>query len=259
MKQLGINPVLVLATNAFFGEEDSNIIQFGKAGSDDKVVKYNSKRCIDSALQTETFSKAGACELIESISKLGGYAVGISGRDARFIEARKLRSSRRFPHSNISQILQSQHSGEVISVTPDLLAVFEDSDIIPIISPIGSTNNSKLCFLDSRDVASAIAVSIAADKLIIMEDWNFRSLCGEESKVSVNMSKVERCLRANVDKVSDHISLEILLNAIRRYAGETHIIDSRTPNALFMGVFADENLGVLISDQECVLADNMST
>ena len=76
-------------------------------------------------------------QIVTEINEAGGNAIGLSGKDGNLIQARKLKKTHRMSDSNIEKILDLGFVGEPSRINPHVLETFKDSDIIPVIAPIG--------------------------------------------------------------------------------------------------------------------------
>src|SRR3546814_776275 len=75
-------------------------------------------------------------QLVASINRAGGKAVGLSGKDANLIQARKLTRTRRDPDSNIEKILDLGFVGDPDRIDTTILDLFARSAVIPFVAPI---------------------------------------------------------------------------------------------------------------------------
>lgn len=76
-------------------------------------------------------------EIVSLINAHGGTAVGLTGKDANLIRARKLEVVNRSPELERPEIIDIGHVGEVASVNVDVIDMLTRSNVIPVIAPIG--------------------------------------------------------------------------------------------------------------------------
>ncbi len=132
LKQVGINPVVVHGGGPQIGEMlDRLKIQ---------STFVDGLRVTDAA--TVDIVEMVLCgsinkQIVTAINGAGGFAVGLSGKDGNLIQARKLRRSKKDPGSNIEKILDLGFVGEPSDIDPHILRTLEESEIIPVIAPIG--------------------------------------------------------------------------------------------------------------------------
>ena len=109
-------------------------------------------------------------EIVTAIQAAGGKAVGISGKDGRLIEATKLTRTRRDPDSNIEQVVDLGFVGEPKRINTGLLEVFRNTDIIPVIAPIGVGDDGQTYNINADTAAGAIGGALRARKLLLLTD-----------------------------------------------------------------------------------------
>ena len=76
-------------------------------------------------------------EIVTAINRSGGFAIGLSGKDGNLIKCRKLARTKKDPDSSIETVLDLGFVGEPVEVNTHILKHFEQSDIIPVVAPIG--------------------------------------------------------------------------------------------------------------------------
>ena len=77
-------------------------------------------------------------EIVDSIHRNGGRAIGITGKDGQLIQARKLAGDwSREGAKDIGQV------GEVASIDTDILTMLIGSDYIPVIAPVRAARTAK--------------------------------------------------------------------------------------------------------------------
>ena len=101
-------------------------------------------------------------QIAASINDAGGFAVGLSGKDGNLIRATKVRRTQRDPDSNIEKILDLGFVGEPKTITTHVLDVFKETDMIPVIAPIGSGDKGETFNINADTAAGAIAAAMTA-------------------------------------------------------------------------------------------------
>src|SRR5205807_9460367 len=90
----------------------------------------------------------------------GGCAVGLSGKDGGLIRARKLTRN----GADLGFV------GEPERIEPAVLATFRQSDIIPVIAPIGVGSAGETYNINADTVAGAVAAAVKATRLLLLTD-----------------------------------------------------------------------------------------
>jgi len=244
IKQLGVNVI---------------IVHGGDKVLEDFYKKYNiaSKyidgvRIIDeNAIEVAEMVLSGLLNkrIVANINNAGGSAIGISGKDANLIEAKKYRSSKSAPNSNVENIIDFGFTGEPILVNPDVLFAFEDTDFVPVIAPMAVGENRETFYINPLTAASIIVSSLAVRKFIIMTDS--KGLVDQQN-VTINIADYQSLTNLSRyyvdDKEMSHI-ITTCLCTLENKIDTIHVIDSRVPHSLLLNIFTDEESGTLISNE----------
>ena len=90
-------------------------------------------------------------EIVDSIHRNGGRAIGITGKDGQLIQARKLAGDWcRDGAKDIGQV------GEVASIDTDILTMLIGSDYIPVIAPVAGSTDGKTYNINADLVAGKL-------------------------------------------------------------------------------------------------------
>ena len=106
-------------------------------------------------------------EIVSSINRNGGKAIGVTGKDGQLIRARKLKVSRHSPELNASEIIDIGHVGEVDQIDTEVLNVILHSDFIPVIAPIGVDRNGNSYNINADLVAGKLAEVLQAENCLL--------------------------------------------------------------------------------------------
>ncbi|MGH7033120.1 MAG: acetylglutamate kinase, partial [Stellaceae bacterium] len=133
LKQVGMNPVVVHGGGPQIGAMLERLKIKSSFVDGLRVTDRETVEIVEMVL-SGSINK----ELVMWINKAGGLAVGLSGKDADLIRARKFEHTpRRLTDSNIEKVLDLGFVGEPYAINTKMLDLLEKSDIIPVIAPIG--------------------------------------------------------------------------------------------------------------------------
>jgi acetylglutamate kinase len=159
MKYVGIHPIVVHGG----GPQISGMMK--RLGKEVKFVE--GIRVTDAeTMEIVEMVLGGALnkEIVNLINQHGGSGVGLSGKDGSLIRAKPLKESRQ----------EKCHIGDVAEIDPRILKRLEGSGegvrFIPVISPVGADEKGKSYNINADVVAAHIAVSLSAEKLLILTD-----------------------------------------------------------------------------------------
>jgi acetylglutamate kinase len=184
--------------------------------------------------------------LVKKIQSAGGVAVGLSGKDGGMIKAKKATKTKKDPNSNIEKILDLGFVGDPVEINPDLLMIFENTDVIPVISPVGYGENYETFNINADTVAGVLAASIGASKLIILSDVaGVKNRDGElVSKLNTNEA---RKMIANGEINGGMIpKVENCLDALGKGVEYVHILDGSIENVILIEIFTRTGVGTMI-------------
>lgn len=185
-------------------------------------------------------------QLVSLINDAGGKAVGLSGKDGTLIVARKLRRTKRDTDSNIEKILDLGFVGEPYQINPEILETFQESDLIPVIAPIGVGKGGETFNINADTAAGAIASALGATRLFLLTD--VVGVLDKQKKLIPRMTLDEARARIADGTVSGGMipKLETCIEAVEQGAEAAVIIDGRVPHALLLEIFTEGGFGTMI-------------
>ena len=241
MQQVGINPVVVHGGGPQIGAMLDRLKIQSSFIDGLRVTDAATVEIVEMVL-SGSINKA----VVTAINGAGGVAVGLSGKDGRLIEARKLQRSTRDPDSNIEKALDLGFVGEPVRINPKLLVTFAQSDLIPVIAPIGVGANGETYNINADTVAGKIAATLQAAKLVMLTDVP-GVLDGNGELISrMTPGQAEALRRDEVIKGGMIPKLETCLDAVQQGVGAAHILDGRLPHVLLLEAFTAAGVGTMI-------------
>jgi acetylglutamate kinase len=180
-------------------------------------------------------------EIVALINLHGGRAVGLSGKDASLLRARK--RLHRLPDGTSVDI---GLVGEVEAVNPEPIRLLEESGFIPVIAPVGVGAAGETYNINADLVAGDVAAALFAEKLIHLTDVT--GINGEDGRLVSTLTKreAERLIKAGVIDGGMLPKVESSLRALTGGAQKAHIIDGRVPHAIILEVLTKAGIGTEI-------------
>jgi acetylglutamate kinase len=185
-------------------------------------------------------------EIVTAIQAAGGKAVGISGKDGRLIEAAKLTRTRRDPDSSIEQVVDLGFVGEPRRIDTGLIEVFMNTDIIPVIAPIGVGEDGQTYNINADTAAGAIGGALAARKLLLLTDVRGVLDGGKRFIPSLPAGEARRLIAEGVVTGGMIPKLETCLDAVDRGVDAAVILDGRVPHAILLELFTEHGFGTQV-------------
>ncbi len=241
LRQIGSNPVVVHGGGPQIGDMLDRLEVKSEFVEGLRVTDEESISVVEMVL-SGTINK----QIVSAINGAGGFAVGLSGKDGNLIVAEKLRRTTRDPDSNIEKVLDLGLVGDPKTITSHVLDNFKESDITPVIAPIGVGTEGETLNVNADTAAGAIAAALNAKRLLMLTDI-----------VGVLDKNGDLIPHLSVSQAKDLIAdgtinggmipkVETCLNAIADGVGGAVIIDGRVPHALLLELFTEHGAGTLI-------------
>ena len=185
-------------------------------------------------------------EIVSLINKHGGKAVGLSGKDGGLIRAHKKIIKNITPETGVSEIVDLGLVGEVTAIDPAVLDGLEKNGFIPVISPIGVGPQGETLNINADYVASAVAASLKAEKLILLTD--VAGLLDKTGTVisTLKKSQVSRLVKNGSITGGMLPKVQACTRALDEGVNKTHIVDGRIPHCLLLEIFTKEGIGTEI-------------
>lgn len=243
LKQIGINPIVVHGGGPQIGKMLERLKIQSSFIDGLRVTDQATVEIVEMVL-SGSINK----QIVSSIHAAGGVAIGLSGKDGNLIEARKIRRTKSDPDSNIEKILDLGFVGEPVMVNPDILVALEESDIIPVIAPIGVGENGETFNINADTAAGAIASALAASKLLMLTDVP-GVLDKEKNLISeLTMSDARRLIKDGTISGGMIPKVETCMHAVEHHTDAAHILDGRVPHVLLLEVFTEHGTGTMIHE-----------
>jgi acetylglutamate kinase len=180
-------------------------------------------------------------EIVGLINHHGGRAVGLSGKDADLIRAR--RRAHRLPSGEEIDI---GLVGEVEAVNAEPIRLLEEHGFIPVIAPVAVGDHGETYNVNADLVAGEVAAALSAEKLIHLTDVQ-GILDGAGRLVSTLARKeAERLMQEGVIEGGMLPKVESSLRALTGGSAKAHIVDGRVPHAILLEIFTREGIGTEI-------------
>jgi len=109
-------------------------------------------------------------QIVAAINAEGGKAVGICGKDANLMIAKKLTRRVADPSSHIEKVVDLGFVGDPDKVDPHIIDVIIRSDLIPVVAPIGLSHDGETLNINADTFASALASAMKATRLLLLTD-----------------------------------------------------------------------------------------
>ena len=180
-------------------------------------------------------------EIVGLINHHGGRAVGLSGKDADLLRARK-----RLHRLPSGEEVDLGLVGEVETVNPEPIRLLEEHGFIPVIAPVGVGARGETYNINADLVAGEVAAALGAEKLIHLTD--VQGILDGSGRLLSTLSRqeLERLAQRGVIDGGMLPKVESSLRALKGGTAKAHIIDGRQPHAILLELFTREGIGTEI-------------
>jgi acetylglutamate kinase len=186
-------------------------------------------------------------DIVNLINTAGGNAVGLTGKDAKLIQAKKMMIERSSPELTSPEIIDIGHVGEVEQINQGLLDILTQSDLIPVIAPIGVGADGTTYNINADLVAGKIAAELKAEKLMLLTD-----VAGLQDKAgnlisTLSLQEVEALISDGTITGGMLPKIGCAVDAVKQGVSSAQIIDGRVAHAVLLELLTDEGVGTMIS------------
>jgi acetylglutamate kinase len=181
-------------------------------------------------------------KLSSRLSIKGLTAIGLSGKDAKLIKAKK-----KYVYDGNNK-LDIGFVGEVECVNEKLLLKLLENNIIPVISPVGCDDNGNSYNINADYAASFISGALKAEKLLIMTDID---------GVYIDINNPSSILKSiTIDEIKEYIDsgiitggmipkLECCIDALNKGTNSVQLIDGRKEHNLLLNITTDSGTKII--------------
>ncbi len=243
LKAVGMNPVVVHGG----GPQIGSLLE--RLGKESKFI--DGMRVTDSETMDVVQMVLGGLvnkEIVSLINQHGGRAVGLTGKDADFIRARKLKFTRSAPEMSVPEIIDIGHVGEVKEINGEVVDMLVHGDFIPVVAPIGVGDDGESYNINADVVAGKLAECLKAEKLVLLT--NTAGLLDKQGEVLTGLSstRVDELIADGTIHGGMLPKIGCALDAVHAGVRSAHIIDGRVEHALLLEIFTDQGVGTLIQN-----------
>jgi acetylglutamate kinase len=179
-------------------------------------------------------------EIVGLINTLGGRAVGLSGKDARLLQARKQPQKPGKPDLGFV--------GDIEAVDPAVLETLFQANYMPVISPVGMGADGSSYNINADVSAAALAVAVKAKKLIFLTD--VPGILDENGQRLSELKAPELAARAREGRtIKGGMAVKAagILRALEGGVEAVHVVDGREPHSVVVELFTEKGVGSLIT------------
>src|SRR5262245_27544062 len=184
-------------------------------------------------------------DIVTAINREGGKAVGISGKDANLMIARKI-TEMSDPESNLMKAVDIGYVGDPAEVNPHIVEVISASDLIPVIAPVGISREGETLNINADTFASALAARMRAKRLLLLTDVAGVLDKGNALIAELSIEEARALIRAGTITAGMIPKIEGCIEVVEAGVEAVVIIDGRVPHCVLLELFTEHGVGTLV-------------
>ena len=238
LKLVGMNPVVVHGGGPQIEDLLKRVGKKGEFIQGMRVTDAETMEVVEMVLGGQVNK-----EVVNLINQAGGKAVGLTGKDGRFIRARKMMMESKEKPGDVIDIGQV---GQITKIDPSLIAFLDSGDFIPVIAPIGVGEQGETYNINADVVAGKLAEVLKAEKLVLLT--NTPGVLDKDGNLLTGLTpkKIDELVADGTLFGGMLPKIGSALDAAKSGVPNVHIIDGRVEHALLLEIMTDEGVGTLI-------------
>lgn len=180
-------------------------------------------------------------EIVAKLNAMGAKAIGLSGKDASLIKAKK----------KISRDgVDLGFVGEVVEINKKLLFELTNNEYIPVIAPIGVSEDGMSYNINADIVAGEIAAAVKAEKLMFLTDIDGVRMDSDDPETLISIISVDHIYRLIEQRVIDGGMIPKVMGSIKgieQGVSKTHIVNGTLPHSIILEIFTDKGIGTMVT------------
>ena len=238
LKLVGMNPVVVHGGGPQIDEALKKIGKTGTFIQGMRVTDEETMEVVEWVLGGEVQQ-----DIVMLINHFGGQAVGLTGKDGGLIHAKKMKIP---SDTEPGKMVDIGFVGEIEAINPAVVKALQDDAFIPVISPIGFSEEGQAYNINADLVAGKMAEILHAEKLVMMT--NIPGVMDKDGKLLTDLTAREIDALFADGTISGGMLPKIssALDAAKSGVNSVHIIDGRIEHSLLLEILTEQAFGTMI-------------
>ncbi len=241
LKAVGINPVVVHGGGPQIG---AMLEKLGVKSTFIDGLRVTDKATADVAEMV--LSGAINKQIVGWITRAGGKAIGLSGKDGSLVTATKVERTQKDPDSAIERVLDLGFVGEPSHVDTSVIETTTAAGMIPVIAPIGAGEDGHTYNINADTMAGALAAALGAARLFLLTD--VAGVLDKQGELLTDLDPAAIAkLREDGTIAGGMIpKLETCVKAVEAGCDAAVVLDGRVPHAMLVEFFTAGGAGTLV-------------
>lgn len=184
-------------------------------------------------------------EIVTAINRQGGKAVGISGKDANLMVAKRI-TEMADPETAQLKPVDIGFVGDPVEINPLVVDVISKSDLIPVIAPIGVSRDGETLNINADTFASALAARLKAKRLLLLTD--VEGVLDKSGKLipALTIDEARELIRNGTITGGMIPKIEGCIEVVEAGVEAVVIINGKVPHSVLLELFTDHGAGTLV-------------
>ena len=242
MKSVGIKPIIVHGGGPYITEMLVKLDIESRFEQGLRVTDKETMKVVEMVLAGQVNK-----DIVDHFNKIGGQAVGLSGKDGQLIKAKKKFLKTTTDHGEV-KLVDIGYVGEVEEINTQVIEMLVENDFVPVISSIGVDEKGDTYNINADYVAGEIAAAVNADKFILLTDTVgvLEDGADEETLISeLSIEETDVLIQSGVIYGGMVPKVECCIFALENGVPQAHIVDGRLKHSLLLELFFDAGIGTM--------------
>ena len=244
LKQSGVNPIVVHGGGPQIADMLAKLAIKSEFVNGLRVTDKPTVEVVEMVL-------AGAInkEIVSTINRHGGKAVGICGKDANLMIAKKI-THMPDPQSSRMQAVDIGFVGDPLEVNPHIVEVISRSDLIPVIAPVGVSREGETLNINADTFASALAARMKAKRLLLLTD--VEGVLDKEGGLieELTVDEARELIRDGTITGGMIPKIEGCIEVVEAGVEAVVIINGRVPHSVLLELLTNYGAGTLVGKRK---------
>ena len=180
-------------------------------------------------------------DVVSLVNEHGPFAVGLSGEDAQLLTAERRDALVDGELVDIGLV------GDVVAVQPQIVQAMLDAGKVPVVATVARGLDGELYNVNADTAASALAVALGAEKLVVLTDVE-----GLYADWPLSDEVISELSGTELEKLMPGLAsgmvpkMEACLRAVQGGVPRAHVLDGRVAHSLLLELFTDEGVGTMV-------------
>lgn len=184
-------------------------------------------------------------DIVSAINRQGGKAVGICGKDANLMMARRI-TEMPDPKTNVMTKVDLGFVGDPATVNPHIVDVISKSDLIPVIAPVAMSKEGETLNINADSFASALAARMQAKRLLLLTD--VEGVLDKDGKLieELTVDTARELIRNGTISGGMIPKIEGCIEVVEAGVEAVVIINGKVPHSVLLELLTDHGAGTLV-------------